>query len=54
MLEWNWRITVVTANNTCLPSSHNILLYEDGHAVVADFGGEAIDDVFFILFYLSN
>lgn len=54
VLEWDWRITVVTANNTCLPSSHNILLYEDGHAVVADFGGEAIDDVFFILFYLSN
>lgn len=22
------------------PYSHNILLYEDGHAVVADFGGE--------------
>lgn len=21
--------------------SHNILLYEDGHAVVADFGGES-------------
>ena len=34
-------ITVAGANNTPVPSSHNILLYEDGHAVVADFGGKA-------------
>lgn len=41
MLEWcsQSQITVI-ANNARLPSSHNILLYEDGHAVVADFGGE--------------
>lgn len=33
--------------------SHNILLYEDGHAVVADFGGEifmnTLSDVSFFL-----
>lgn len=31
---------MMIANDTCAPCSHNILLYEDGHAVVADFGGE--------------
>lgn len=39
---WQTEITVVIANNTYLPSSHNILLYEDGHAVVADFGGKRL------------
>lgn len=43
VVGWCWwaEITVVITNNTCVPSSHNILLYEDGHAVVADFGGKA-------------
>jgi len=39
---WWFEITAVITNNMHLPSSHNILLYEDGHAVVADFGGKAV------------
>lgn len=33
-------VTTAIGHDVRLPSSHNILLYEDGHAVVADFGGE--------------
>lgn len=39
-------------NNTYVPSSHNILLYEDGHAVVADFGGKAKTPI--TVFYTLN
>lgn len=39
-----WRRTEMTFCTTmcdaCDLCSHNILLYEDGHAVVADFGGK--------------
>lgn len=38
MVRADWRTAVFT-HDACDPSSHNILLYEDGHAVVADFGG---------------
>ncbi len=43
-------MAAVITNNTCAPTSHNILLYEDGHAVVADFGGKRLSAVFHLLY----
>lgn len=52
VVGWHWlsEVTVVIANYTRVPSSHNILLYEDGHAVVADFGGKRHFAVFYLLY----
>lgn len=49
VVGWYWQaeLTGVITNDICVPSSHNILLYEDGHAVVADFGGR----IHFTMFY---
>lgn len=44
---WQAELTGVITNDICVPSSHNILLYEDGHAVVADFGGRIRFAVFY-------
>lgn len=38
--QWAEIICCTTMCATCDLCSHNILLYEDGHAVVADFGGK--------------
>lgn len=52
VVGWYWlsEIAFVNTNYTRVPSSHNILLYEDGHAVVADFGGKRHFAVFYLLY----